>query len=208
MSSKSNSNSNMNMNTNKVIYDADTMNIKNIKYNALNKNEHGQFFCPKSKICIKSPTLKTFGVSEYDGKHYISFMLEEGAFLQSMVAFENELKNHAKEIFGKDTTITMGPVIKYSKTSNLPSLKVKIANNIKKKEWDFTMFDEERKQIYPCKSKKDEINPFDYIIAYSEVNVMLQFNGFFVSEKDGIAYPSLSLHQIKVTKPVETECEL
>jgi len=189
----------------KVIYDADTNNIKNAAYNALNKNEYGQFFCPKSKILIKSPTLKTFGVSEYDGKHCISFMLEDGAFLQSMVAFEDELKNHVNSLKVKEGT-TLGPIIKYSKTSNLPSLKVKITKNIKKKEWDFTMFDEERKQLYPL--KKEEINPFDYIVAYSEVNVMLQFNGFFVSEKDGIAYPSLSLHQIKVTKPVETECEL
>ena len=203
MNSKSNTNSIMNMT--KVIYDADTNNIKNIAYNALNKNEHGQFFCPKSKILIKSPTLKTFGVSEYDGKHCISFMLEDGAFLQSMVAFEDELKNHVNSLKVKEGT-TLGPIIKYSKTSNLPSLKVKITKNIKKKEWDFTMFDEERKQLYPL--KKEEINPFDYIVAYSEVNVMLQFNGFFVSEKDGIAYPSLSLHQIKVTKPVETECEL
>ena len=198
-------NSNMTMTMTKVIYDADTNNIKNAAYNALNKNEYGQFFCPKSKILIKSPTLKTFGVSEYDGKHCISFMLEDGAFLQSMVAFENELKNHVNSLKVKEGT-TMGPIIKYSKTSNLPSLKVKIGKNIKKKEWDFTMFDEERKQLYPL--KKEEINPFDYIVAYSEVNVMLQFNGFFVSEKDGIAYPSLSLHQIKVTKPVETECEL
>jgi hypothetical protein len=196
----------MNMNINKVIYDADTMNIKNIAYNALNKNEHGQFFCPKSKILIKSSTLKTFGVSEYDGKHSISFMLEEGAFLQSMVAFENELKNHANKL---QEGTTIAPIIKYSKTNNLPSFKVKIVKNIKKKEWDFTMFDEERKQLYPSnKFKKDEINPFDYIVPYSEVNVMLQFNGFFVSGKDGIAYPSLLLHQIKVTKPVETECEL
>lgn len=200
-------NSNMTMTMTKVIYDADTNNIKNAAYNALNKNEYGQFFCPKSKILIKSPTLKTFGVSEYDGKHCISFMLEDGAFLQSMVAFENELKNHVNSLKVKEGT-TMGPIIKYSKTSNLPSLKVKIGKNIKKKEWDFTMFDEERKQLYPSKFKKEEINPFDYIVAYSEVNVMLQFNGFFVSEKDGIAYPSLSLHQIKVTKPVETECEL
>ena len=198
-------NSNSNSNMNKVIYDADTMNIKNIAYNALNKNEHGQYFCPKSKILIKSPTLKTFGVSEYEGKHCISFMLEEGAFLQSMVAFENELKNHVNKL---QEGTTMAPIIKYSKTNNLPSFKVKIAKNIKKKEWDFTMFDEERKQLYPSKFKKDEINPFDYIVGYSEVNVMLQFNGFFVSEKDGIAYPSLLLHQIKVTKPVETECEL
>ena len=200
-------NSNMTMTMTKVIYDADTNNIKNAAYNALNKNEYGQFFCPKSKILIKSPTLKTFGVSEYEGKHCISFMLEDGAFLQSMVAFENELKNHVNSLKVKEGT-TMGPIIKYSKTSNLPSLKVKIGKNIKKKEWDFTMFDEERKQLYPSKFKKEEINPFDYIVAYSEVNVMLQFNGFFVSEKDGIAYPSLSLHQIKVTKPVETECEL
>ena len=205
MNSKSNTNSIMTFT--KVIYDADTNNIKNIAYNALNKNEHGQFFCPKSKIWIKSPTLKTFGVSEYDGKHCISFMLEDDAFLQSMVAFENELKSHVKSLNVKEGT-TMGPIIKYSKTSNLPSLKVKITKNIKKKEWDFTMFDEERKQLYPSKFKKDEINPFDYIVPYSEVNVMLQFNGFFVSEKDGIAYPSLSLHQIKVTKPIETECEL
>lgn len=202
-----NSKSNSNMNMTKVIYDADTNNIKNAAYNALNKNEYGQFFCPKSKILIKSPTLKTFGVSEYDGKHCISFMLEDGAFLQSMVAFENDLKNHVNSLKVKEGT-TIGPIIKYSKTSNLPSLKVKIGKNIKKKEWDFTMFDEERKQLYPSKFKKEEINPFDYIVAYSEVNVMLQFNGFFVSEKDGIAYPSLSLHQIKVTKPVETECEL
>ena len=195
----------MNSTMNKVIYDADTMNIKNIAYNALNKNEHGQYFCPKSKILIKSPTLKTFGVSEYEGKHCISFMLEEGTFLQSMVAFENELKNHANKL---QEGTTMAPIIKYSKTNNLPSFKVKIGKNIKKKEWDFTMFDEERKQLYPSKFKKDEINPFDYIVTYSEVNVMLQFNGFFVSEKDGIAYPSLLLHQIKVTKPVETECEL
>ena len=193
------------MNMNKVIYDADTMNIKNTTYNALNKNEYGQFFCPKSKIWIKSPTLKTFGVSEYEGKYYISFMLEEGAFLQSMVAFENELKNHANKLKEQETSISMAPIIKYSKTNNLPSLKVKIEKNIKKKEWDFTMFDEERKQLYP---KKGEINPFDYIVDYSEVNAMLQFNGFFVSEKDGIAYPNLSLSQIKVTKPVETECEL
>ena len=201
----SNMNMNMTMNMTKVIYDADTNNIKNAAYNALNKNEYGQFFCPKSKILIKSPALKTFGVSEYDGKHCISFMLEDGAFLQSMVAFENELKNHASKL---QEGTTMAPIIKYSKTSNLPSLKVKIGKNIKKKEWDFTMFDEERKQLYPPKFKKEEINPFDYIVAYSEVNVMLQFNGFFVSEKDGIAYPSLLLHQIKVTKPVETECEL
>jgi hypothetical protein len=132
-------------------------------------------------------------------------MLEEGAFLQSMVAFENELKNHANKLKEQETSISMASIIKYSKTSNLPSLKVKIEKNIKKKEWDFTMFDEERKQLYP---KKGEINPFYYIVDYSEVNAMLQFNGFFVSEKDGIAYPNLSLSQIKVTKPVETECEL
>ena len=131
-------------------------------------------------------------------------MLED-AFLQSMLAFEEELKKHLTQshIFGNNAN--MAPIVKYSKTNNLPSFKIKITKNLKKKEWDFTMFDEERKQLYP--SKCGEINPLDYIVSYSEVNVMIQFNGFFVS-KDGTAYPSLSLHQIKVTKPVQTECEL
>jgi hypothetical protein len=143
--------------------------------------------------------LTTFGVSEYDEKNYISFMLGDNTeFLENLLLFENEIKEHLTNYFGKE--VEMSPIVKYSKTTNLPSFKIKIGKY-------YTIFDENRKQLYPS-SKNKEINPFDYIENFSKVTVMIQFNGFFIPDESEVVFPSLTLCQIKLTKPIQCDCDL
>ena len=180
---------------NKLIYNGE--NIKNMQYT---QSKNSNYVNPKSNILLKSPLLTTFGVSEYEGNKYISFMLDNSEFLENILLFENEIKEHLQTHFG-NKTMEMSPIVKYSKTSNLPSFKIKIGKT-------YTMFDENRKQLYP--TKNNEMNPLDYIMNYSKVNVMIQFNGFFVpnnDDDDNIAYPMLTLSQIKITKPFQYNCD-
>ena len=79
---------------NKLIYNGE--NIKNMQY-TVSKNSN--YINTKSNILIKSPLLTTFGVSEYEGNNYISFMLDNSKFLENILLFENEIKEHLKVQF-------------------------------------------------------------------------------------------------------------
>lgn len=205
----------------KLTFDAETMNIKDMEYNAPKVNKTGKFVFTKKNIFVKFRNVKSFGASDFQGndRFKLSIQLDDNTVIENMRELEEELKKdvfkNAKQWLGRDVksidTIEayVSSIVKYRKNNESPYFHIKLVKK-QDNEWKFDIYDEERNIIYPSPDKNDDVNPFDYISNNPDVDVMFQYNGFSIV--NGKAHPSLTLYQMKLNTPLideeEKKCEL
>jgi hypothetical protein len=219
-----------------TIVDGTNFNVENIRYSApkaggsggksvniLNKSTN-------SGLRVSTPLLLTWGASDFidaatgkgNGKYEMAlqFPSEEyktedaTAFLQTMMAFENKIKQDAltysKEWFGKVhknaevINALWTPMLKYSKDkftgepdlSKAPVLRVKLPfwENV----WKCEIYDEDNNSLFPNVSNPT-LSPIDFIQKGTNVAILMQCGGlWFANGKFGMTW---KLIQAMTQKP-------
>lgn len=219
-----------------TIVDGTNFNVENIRYSApkagasggksvniLNKSTN-------SGLRVSTPLLLTWGASDFvdaatgkgNGKYEMAlqFPSEEyktedaTAFLQTMQAFENKIKQDAltysKEWFGKVhknaevINALWTPMLKYSKDkftgepdlTKAPVLRVKLPfwENV----WKCEIYDEDNNSLFPNVSNPT-LSPIDFIQKGTNVAILMQCGGlWFANGKFGMTW---KLIQAMTQKP-------
>ena len=219
-----------------TIVDGTNFNVENIRYSApkaggsggksvniLNKSTN-------SGLRVSTPLLLTWGASDFvdaatgkgNGKYEMSLQFpsdeyknaDTAAFLQTMMAFENKIKQDAitnsKEWFGKVhknaevINALWTPMLKYSKDkftgepdlTKSPVLRVKLP--FWEGVWKCEIYDEDDKKLFPNISNPT-LTPLDFIQKGTNVAILMQCGGlWFANGKFGMTW---KLIQAMTQKP-------
>jgi hypothetical protein len=211
-----------------TIVDGTLFNVEKIQYQSPKLNASGGKNVnilnvdTRSGLRISTPTMLTWGASDYEGNEKFEMSLqfpsseytneECNAFLKNMIAFENKIKadalTHSKDWFGKVhknaevVEALYTPMLKYSKDkitgepdlTKSPILKVKLTkwDGV----WKCLICDEDGQKVFP---NQNGLTPLDFIKKGTNLAVIITCGGlWFANGKFGVTW---KLAQAMVQKP-------